>query len=231
MYTKFKNQSKKAFPIIYSLSFISICCYVKKAAIYGKIDKERTYTAIQVLLFISISFLYPVQAQEVRQESGHSAITIGYFGETITHPGLFAGYEHNLMPQKRYQLLLALNLGGYIHQNNHTGLFSEVGIGQRFNFRSGFLLEQYVGMGYLHTFLNGGPIYEVNDNGVVSETSNKGRSHVMPSVSLGLGWNLARSKKLPLLVFVRPRVFWQYPFNSYALPHVALQVGITKVIR
>jgi hypothetical protein len=52
----------------------------------------------------------------------------------------------------------------------------------------------------------------------------------MPSVSLGFGSNIARTEKAPLLFFVRPKVFWQYPFNTYALPHIALQAGITKVI-
>jgi hypothetical protein len=110
-------------------------------------------------------------------------------------------------------------------------MFSEIGIGQRLNFRSGLLLEQSIGIGYLHTLLNGGPVYEVKDNGVVSKSSNSGRSHLMPSVSLGFGWNVARSEKLPLLLFVRPKVFWQYPFNGYALPHLALQAGVTKSIR
>jgi hypothetical protein len=127
-------------------------------------------------------------------------------------------------------LVLSLTIGGYVHRRNHTGLFSEVQLGQRFNFRSGLLLEQYIGLGYLHAFLNGGNVYQVSDNGSVGKIANKGRSHLMPSLSLGLGWNVARSQQLPLLLFVRPKAFWQYPFNGYALPHIALQAGVTKVI-
>jgi hypothetical protein len=186
---------------------------------------------LQILLLTGMLLPYAVQAQQAGHTTGRSAVTMGYYGETITHPGFFAGYEHNTMPQSRYQLFLTFTLGGYVHKRNHTGLFSEIGIGQRLNFRSGLLLEQSFGIGYLHTLLNGGPVYEVKDNGGVSKSSNPGRSHLMPSVSLGFGWNVARSEELPLLLFVRPKAFWQYPFNGYALPHLALQAGVTKVVR
>ncbi|HEX8349305.1 MAG TPA: hypothetical protein VF598_05045 [Hymenobacter sp.] len=200
---------------------------VKEGTARRSFSKHSLYISSYLILLVCTIFPGAAQAQE----TGRAAVTVGYFGETITHPGLFAGYEHNLRPQKRYQLLLAATLGGYVHRRNHAGLFSEVGLGQRLHFRSGFFLEQSIGIGYLHTFLNGGPIYEVNDKGEVSESKNLGRPHLMPSISLGFGWNVAHSEKLPLLVFIRPRAFWQYPFNRYALPHLALQAGITKVIR
>jgi hypothetical protein len=227
----FKIKSNKAIALIRLLTFTGTSRGVKKTATRGKIPTQRICSIIQILLFAGMLLPYALQAQQAQQKTGRSAVTVGYFGETITHPGFFAGYEHNIMPQSRYQLFLTLTLGGYVHRRNHTGLFSEVGLGQRLNFRSGLLLEQSIGIGYLGTFLNGGPVYEVNDNGAVSKSSNPGRSHLMPSVSLGFGWNVARQEELPLLLFVRPKVFWQYPFNNYALPHLALQAGVTKVIR
>jgi hypothetical protein len=231
MHTKFKNHFQKAPALIHTLTITGPGRGIQETANHGKIPKQRIFSIIQILLLTGFLLPCAVQAQETAQETGRSAITMGYFGETITHPGFFAGYEHNLRPQNRYQLFLSFTLGGYAHRRNHTGLFSEVQLGQRLNFRSGLLLEQSIGIGYLHTFLNGGPVYEVNDNGVVSKSRNPGRSHLMPSVSLGFGWNVARSEALPLLLFVRPKVFWQYPFNGYALPHLALQAGVTKVVR
>jgi len=231
MHTKLKIQSKKALALIRSFTSTGTSSSSKQTAFCGKITKQRVYRIIPILLFGGILLPYSLQAQVTEHKTGRSAVTMGYFGETFTHPGFFAGYEHNLRPQKHYQLLLNLTLGGYVHPRNHTGLFSEVGLGQRFKFRSRFFLEQFIGIGYLHAFLNGGPVYSVTDNGAVSKSSNLGRSHLMPSVSLGFGWNVAHSEKLPLMFFIRPKVFWQYPFNGYALPHVALQAGITKVIR
>lgn len=89
---------------------------------------------------------YALQAQETGQKTGRSAVTLGYFGETITHPGFFAGYEHNLRAQKRYQVLGSLTLDGYVHPRNHTGLFSELGLGQRLKLGSRFFLEQSIGI-------------------------------------------------------------------------------------
>lgn len=229
MKPNYEIKFKSAIALIRLLT--SIKTSVKETAIRGYISKQRLYKIIHVFLLTGILSPYALQAQEAQLKTGRSAVTMGYFGETITHPGFFAGYEHNLMPQKSYQLFLTLTLGGYVHKRNHTGLFSEVALGQRFNFRSGFFLDQSVGIGYLHTLLNGGAVYEVKDNGVVSKSSNLGRSHFMPSVSLGFGWNVAHSEKPPLLLFVRPKVFWQYPFNGYVLPHLALQAGITKAVR
>ncbi|HEY0057098.1 MAG TPA: hypothetical protein VGB63_17240 [Pedobacter sp.] len=205
--------------------------YQRLTAIAKRKFKQLMYVFTHLVLVQCILSPYSLHAQETSDSRGRSALTIGYFGETISHPGLFAGYEHNLMPQSRYQILMTFNLGGYVHRRNHTGLISEVGLGQRLNFRSGLLLEQHIGIGYLHTLLNGGPVYEVKENGVINESGDRSRSHLMPSLSLGFGWNVARTDKFALLLFVRPKVFWQYPFNSYALPHVALQAVITKVIR
>ena len=193
--------------------------------------RQRFMRALQICSFIIIFYAKSLQAQDTSLTTGRSAVTGGYFGEVITHTGLFAGYEHNLMPRKHYQILPSMTLGGYVHRRNHTALFAELGIAQRLIFRKRFFLEQSFGIGYLHTFLNGGPVYEVKEDGTVSKSSNLGRPHVMPSVSIGFGWNIAASKKLPLLVFLRPKAFWQYPFNGYALPHLAIQAGITKVIR
>jgi hypothetical protein len=231
MHKKLKNQSQKAPALIRFLAITGPDRGIQGNASLGKIPRQRIFRILPILLLTGMLLPYAVQAQEAQQKTGRSAVTVGYFGETITHPGLFAGYERNLMPSNRYQLFLSFTLGGYAHRRNHTGLFSEVQLGQRLNFRSGLLLEQSIGIGYLHTLLNGGPVYEVNADGAVSKSRNPGRSHVMPSVSLGFGWNVARSENLPLLLFVRPRVFWQYPFNNYALPHLALQAGLTKVIR
>ena len=191
----------------------------------------RKKSALQVLLMI-MAFIIPcaLKAQNETMTEKRSAVTFGYFGETITNPGLFFGYEYNLRPQKRYQLHLSANAGGYHHSHNHTGLFSELQIGQRYTFGSGVFVEQLLGVGYLRTFLSGGKIYEVTEQGVVSEASNSGRGHFMPSLSLGFGLNLAQKDKAPLLLFLRPKAYLQYLYNGYALPHIAVLIGVTKSI-
>ena len=202
-------------------------------------DKEKHYsrnvtflkTIFHILLITTVFFIpCNLKAQNETMTGKRSAVTLGYFGETITNPGLFFGYEYNLRPQKLYQLHLSANAGGYHHSHNHTGLFSEIQIGQRYTFGSGLFVEQLLGVGYLHTFLSGGKIYEVSEPGAISEARNSGRGHFMPSLSLGFGLNLAQKDKAPLLLFLRPKAFLQYPYNGYALSHAAVLIGITKPI-
>ncbi|MBC8155882.1 MAG: hypothetical protein H7Z72_23585 [Bacteroidetes bacterium] len=172
-----------------------------------------------------------VRAQQVDQPPTYQrGITISYFGDALTHPGAVVSVEQSILPG-RYQLVFCVNVGGYVHKRNHTALFTNLQIGQRYRFNSGFYVEQYVGLGYFRSYLNGDGIYEVSNGGAVSRASNGGQGYRMPMVSVGVGWDLSQGPHArPLRLFVRPTVFWQAPFNGYALPHIALQTGITKLI-
>jgi hypothetical protein len=122
-------------------------------------------------------------------------------------------------------------LGGYVHKRNHTALFTNLQIGQRYQFNSGFYIEQYIGLGYLRSYLNGDGIYEVSSGGMVNKVSNIGQGYKMSMISVGAGWDFSQNRHAkPLRLFIRPTLFWQAPFNGYSLPHIALQTGVTKLI-
>jgi hypothetical protein len=145
----------------------------------------------------------------------------------ITHPGATLGIERYLLQDKRYRIFLGANLGMYTHTRNHTAYFINIQSGQRLTTGSGLFFDQSIGIGYLRSYLNGGDIFEVDAFRGVYESKNSGRGHVMPSVSLGTGWDFSKKNIANLAVFVRPQVFWQYPFNNYSLVHLALQTGLT----
>lgn len=151
---------------------------------------------------------------------------LGYFGETITHTGINLGLEYYPFQSERYQMILAPNLGGYVHIRNNTSLFLRVQWGQRVNFDSGLFLEQFMGLGYLHQFTHGGQNYEVLPNGAVLEVSNSGRPMFMPCVALGTGYDFSKKTRFNLTYFIRPEFFWKGPFNGYYLTHIALNTGV-----
>lgn len=184
-----------------------------------------------VCLLLILSPYKTVMAQQTGALPAYkTGVSVSYFGDLITHPGAVVSVEQSILPG-RYQLVGSLNLGGYIHKRNHTALFTNLQIGQRYRFRSGFYLEQFVGLGYFRSYLNGDGIYEVSSTGVASQAANPGRGYVMPIINVGAGWDLShRRNAIPLRLFVRPTLFWQAPFNGYSLPHLALQVGATKLI-
>lgn len=152
-------------------------------------------------------------------------IAIGYYGETLTHTGMVMGIEHYLNADAAHQMILAANVGGYVHRRNNTSLFLRGQWGQRITFRSGVFVEQFLGLGYLHHFANGGELYEVLPNGAVVNAPNSGRPMIKPSVAVGAGYHLKRITGWDAMFYLRPELFWKAPFNGYFLTHFALNTG------
>ena len=178
-----------------------------------------------VLIVFSMSFMLN---QAFGQEATQSkvAINLGYFGETVFHPGMNFGIEYYPHQTDRHQMILAGNFGGYVHRRNNKSLFVRAQWGQRLHLKSGLFFDQFIGLGYLHHYTHGGDTYEVKPNGAVVETPNSGQSLVMPSISLGAGYSLAKNKAYGIKVYLRPELFWKAPFNGYYLTHFALSTGI-----
>ncbi|MFN3430562.1 MAG: hypothetical protein ACK46X_11475 [Candidatus Sericytochromatia bacterium] len=152
-------------------------------------------------------------------------LTVAYFGEMGTHPGLLLGTEHTAWVAGWHRTFLSANVGGYRHPGNHVGLFLDAALGYRLNFPTGFSLESMIGMGYLHTLLDG-QVYSAGPAGVEAVTD-WGRPAWMPSMTVGAGIEGARLGFERTRFFTRLQLFGQYPYNAYILPHVATQVGLT----
>ena len=153
-------------------------------------------------------------------------LTIAYFGETVTHPGLLVGTEHKAWETGWHRAFLAAHMGGYRHPGNHTGLFLDGALGYRLTLPVGLSVEAMAGLGYLHTLLDG-RVFAPGPNGGVEAVTDLGRPAWMPSATLGMGLDAGGLGLRDTRVFTRLQLFGQYPFNTYVLPHVALQVGLT----
>ncbi|WNG29904.1 hypothetical protein F0U62_42265 [Cystobacter fuscus] len=152
-------------------------------------------------------------------------LTVAYFGETLVHPGLTVGTELSLVRGGSGAIILTGNLGGYVHPRNHVGLFASAEVGGRLTASFGLYGELLAGAGYLHTFLQG-PAYVVSPDGAVQPAADTGRPSLLPTASLGLGWDLQRNGVAPLALFTRVTLFGQFPFNHRLLPHAAVQLGV-----
>lgn len=150
---------------------------------------------------------------------------LGYFGETATHPGLVAHLEVEKSQSKKVSTLFRADLGAYVHPRNHTGVFADVHAGLRRYRSSGIFTEQYLGLGTMLSFLNGDGVFQRDENGNIRRVSSFANLDIMPSVTLGIGYNFNQDSDGANLIYFRPKVFWQLPFNNLALPHFALQVG------
>ena len=188
-------------------------------------ERPVIFTLLIVILFCF--FGSPSYTQDNDSDSKRLlALTLGYFGETITHPGATSGVEYYILENSWYRLFLGGNLGGYVHIRNHIGLFVDAEIGNRFTAPFGLFGEILTGVGYLHTWPQG-IIFERDADGGIREANNLGYPHLMPTLSLGFGWDFSRNDLPPVAYFIRLNAFGEYPFNGYLLPHVALQTGIS----
>ena len=177
----------------------------------------------KVLLSIGIALVWSfciAQTDSVRS----NYVGASYFSEGGFYPGFTFIGERSLLTSKNFEIMAATRLGAYFHYRNQTGIFLMVQSGQRIRLYRQLYFEHYLGVGYLHTFLNGGDPYYVDATGTIHKKSNAGTPHFMPSVSFGLGFN-TRIDDRPSRFFARPIVFWMIPFNQTSLVQFGLELG------
>ena len=151
----------------------------------------------------------------------------GYFGETVTYPGIVVEFEYEKFHTEKFSTPFKVNVGFYNHQRNHNALFLDLHEGFRRYFKEGkWYFEQSIGLGLMLSFYNE-DVWHVDDNGNVARVSNVGNLDFMPSVTFGFGYNLTQKKKSDNYIWARPKIFWQMPFNNLAYAHLALQIGYT----
>jgi len=154
------------------------------------------------------------------------AFGAGYFGELVTYKGFVFEYEVERMQSKNIALVSRSNLGFYKHPRSHSAWFIDQHLGLR-RYAGAFYFESAVGLGVMASRLNE-PVYEVNDKGEIEESGKWLNPDFMPSVTIGMGYQFGAEQSSAL--WVRPKIFWQYPYNAIALPHLALQIGFTHQI-
>ena len=97
----------------------------------------------------------------------------GYFGHTLSYPGIVLEAELEKMFSENASIPIRADLGFYVHPRNQYGLFFDLSAGFRQYFNSGLFVEESIGAGFLQAFLYSDGVYEVNDEGVVTEGSRR----------------------------------------------------------
>ena len=158
-------------------------------------------------------------------------IGAGYFGQTVTHPGIVLEMEYETTLSSTMSLPFRVDLGMYTHPRNHHGLFIDANFGFRRYFKSGLFLEQSIGIGVLGSAINT-DVFTLDDNGTVSDASKLNSLQLMPSLTLGIGYNLTKNNEDALtLIWLRPKISWQIPHKTTASFSPALQLGFTHQVK
>jgi len=154
----------------------------------------------------------------------------GYFGHTLTHPGIVLEGEMEYMYSDNASLPIRLDVGFFVHPRNQTGLFLDLNAGFRRYFKSGLFLEESVGIGVLQSFLHSDGVFQVDESGGISEGSIVNPVDFMPSLTLGIGYNLTQDSGKQNLIWIRPKIYWQLPHKLKSTYNFALQIGFTHTI-
>lgn len=125
---------------------------------------------------------------------------------------------------KYRDLIVSANLGFYRYEFNHTGFFFFPAIGKRYNKGRPYFFEWLISMGVLRTFYDG-QVYRVDDNGNVSKLKDYGRVYAETGFAAVFGHDFERNKKpKPFAADIKPSLWFQYPYNSFLLPHFSIEL-------
>lgn len=162
------------------------------------------------------------------QVSAQKTITygLGYFGETLTHPGVVAFAETEKKISNHWVIPFKADLGFYHHKRSHTALFADLTMGIRHRSESPIYYGAGIGIGGMASWYNSDKgVYRVDDNLNIEKAGNYAGLDLMPSVYLELGYQIQSNEKYASHIWLAPKVFWQYPSNEKAMMHYAIQVG------
>src|SRR5689334_16042050 len=94
-------------------------------------------------------------------------LSLGYFGEMLSHPGGAAALDYAVVRSDTHSLLVGLQGGGYLHPGSHGGGFLRARIGYRATASFGLEGGLLVGVGWLQTVL-AGTTYLAQPDGTVA---------------------------------------------------------------
>jgi hypothetical protein len=180
---------------------------------------------ISFVLLVLILLPNRAHSQEI---SNQSTFSISYFGILGTHPGVKFGIQHpittfNKSLESQKQLISGANVIVYLHRRNQIGLGFNIELGYRDYQVFKNPKEVMFGLGYLRTFLPN-KAYIFDQEGALSTKLFSGSSHLMKSVSVGIGKNPNNTINSDFWM-IKPTVFHIKPFNSGSTLNFAIDAG------
>lgn len=117
--------------------------------------------------------------------------------------------------------ILATDIGFYRYDFNNTGLYFFQSVGKRYYRQKPYYFEWQLRLGFLHTFYDG-IVYAVENNGNVKQLHNFGRYYAVTGATAVFGHDFIRvTNPKPFAIDIRPSLWFQYPYNSFVLPHMS----------
>lgn len=166
-----------------------------------------------------------------------SAISLAYFGETITHPGLKVGLSFPLHQWEKHKTLrngrekvldkridLSPQLGFYYHQNYQTGLFVLPEFSYNRQNAKGNYTALGLGAGYMHTRVP--RVFDFDTNGKI-EQIRSGHHYFISNYFATFGKDLSVKKGIPVSIYAKPQLMHAVPNAYKGIWYFALELGFS----
>lgn len=155
-----------------------------------------------------------------------SSLHLGYTGEMVTHPGVHLGADQTIRSMKFFGITLRERLFYYSHKRNHDIVGVQLGVPVEFPCNRPVRAELTAGTGYLLKIIHDGEIYYREGDSLESKDAELFHRFSL-SVGTSISFPLITKESWNLRGYLRPAVFWEYPYNDMFLMHGELSVGVT----
>lgn len=154
-------------------------------------------------------------------------ISLGYYGEVISHPGISVSLTQTFFEYKEVSLNIREEVVAYTHPRNHNMVGFNIYLPLSFFTNYKVSGEIFIGSGYLMKFTNSEKVYYGDRTGEV-----KSKDYVLFhrfSLNVGVGFSikLFEFRERSVGLYVRPLAFWEYPVSNNFLIHPVLSIGVS----
>jgi len=164
-------------------------------------------------------------------------VTLSLFNEATTlpfstgfntpiHPGAQLGTEFDWKTSKHFKIYPSVNIGYMFHRKLFQGIYANVEIGFDYKSNFGINIKSKIGLGYLHTFTTRQE-FQLK-NGKYESKRDRGNSRIMPSITLGVGYDLNKNDPYSTEIFVLYQSWIEYPYSPGFIPlmgHTSFHLG------
>lgn len=168
---------------------------------------------------------------------GQQPVTISFFNESTSvpftsilstpiHPGIQVGTEFEWRNSSRFRLYPAINLGYMFHRNLFQGIYANVELGVDYKTGTGLNLKTKIGLGYLRTYATQQE-FQLK-NGQYESKKDRGNGRLMPSFTVGLGYDLRKDDPYSPEIFTLYQAWIEYPYSPGFIPlmgHGSVHIG------
>jgi hypothetical protein len=186
-----------------------------------------------VWLLLCLTALTPGFSQGLKPTS----LSISYFGETITHPGLKLAATYSLDTWQKTKtrkggeekLILSSigvgpSLGFFYHKDYQTGIFIVPELSYTRTKANGNFVKYGIGAGYMRTFVPN--VYDSNPDGEI-ETMHEGYNYFLSNYFIAFGKDLSVANEIPMDIFIKPQFMYALPNTSHGVWYFALEIGVS----